>query len=265
MFANEALFAREWLDEDLKKLPAGSEVLEVGAGLMLMSAILVNEGFRVTALEPVGQGFSEFHQLQNAIYPYLVESKIAPLVIQLPIEQLDVKHKFDFSFSVNVMEHIDDVEKGIQNVVGSLKKGAYYRFTCANYHFPYETHFNIPTLFNKKVTEIVMRRFIFNSHRCKDPIGTWSSLNWITVTGVKRICKKHLFSVFFDRHILKSTFERTIKDKQFSSRRSSWVAHLIKVLVALRLHKLTIYLPAEIYPLMDCKVSNSTTHLSELA
>ena len=263
MFANEALFAREWLDEDLESLPIGSEVLEVGAGLMIMSAILVNEGFRVYALEPVGQGISEFRQLQNAIFPYLLERKIAPEVIALPVEQLQLKNKFDFGFSVNVMEHIDDVEKGIKNVVDSLKAGANYRFTCANYHFPYETHFNIPTLFSKTLTEIVMSRFIFASKRCKDPIGTWRSLNWITVTGVKRICKKHLFGVVFDRDILKSTFERAIKDKQFSSRRSLWVTNFIKFLVALRLHTLTIFLPAEIYPLMDCKVTNSTSMLSK--
>jgi SAM-dependent methyltransferase len=256
MFANEALFAREWLDQDLASLPNGSEVLEVGAGLMIMSAILVNEGFRVYALEPVGQGFSEFRQLQNAIVPYLVERKVAPEVIALPIEQLEIKNKFDFGFSVNVMEHIDDVEIGITNIVRALKTNGCYRFICPNYHFPYEPHFNIPTFFSKKLTEFFLGNYIFKNNRCNDPIGTWKSLNWITVRKVNKYCKKINAITFFNKSILVAAFERSITDKIFRKRRSQLINLIISFMVYFRLHFFTTYLPAHLLPLMDCKVMN---------
>ncbi len=258
IFADEALFARSWLDEDLKTLAKGSSILEVGAGLMIMSAILVKEGWRVFALEPVGQGFSMFEKLQAIIHPYLVSKGIAPEVISLPIETFKREKAFDYAFSVNVMEHIDDVKLGINNVVSALKFESAYRFTCANYHFPYETHFNIPTLFTKSLTERLLGRIIFNSKRCKDPVGTWRSLNWITVTQVKKICKKLPVTLDFNKNILKSTLERAVADKQFSARRSNVVIYLIRIIVFLRLHKVTNLFPVELFPLLDCKITRVT-------
>lgn len=258
IFSDEALFARKWLDEDLHRLAKGSAILEVGAGLMILSAILVKEGWKVCALEPVGQGFSMFEKLQAVIYPYLISKSIAPEVVSLPIESFRKEHAFDFAFSVNVMEHIDDVELGIANVVNALKFKSAYRFTCANYHFPYETHFNIPTLFTKSLTEKVLGKIIFNSKRCKDPVGTWRSLNWITVTQIKKICKQLPVTVSFNKNILKSTLERAVTDKQFSARRSKVVIRLIHFLTFLKLHKATSIFPVELYPLLDCKIIKSS-------
>jgi len=57
VFAQEARAARAWLAPSLQRLAPRAEVLEVGAGLMLLSCQLAKEGFAVTALEPIGQGF----------------------------------------------------------------------------------------------------------------------------------------------------------------------------------------------------------------
>ena len=66
-FSGEAKFGRRFIEENLKKLPIGAEILEVGAGSMLLSCQLQREGFRVTALEPLSEGFDHFKQLQDLV------------------------------------------------------------------------------------------------------------------------------------------------------------------------------------------------------
>ena len=76
-FANEAIVAREWLSPSLDKLPKESKVLEVGAGLMLLSCQLKREGFRATALEPIGSGFSIFLELQNHVRLVATQKRVS--------------------------------------------------------------------------------------------------------------------------------------------------------------------------------------------
>lgn len=255
VFANEALFARSWLDDDLKNLAKGSSILEIGAGLMIMSAILVKEGWKVFALEPVGQGFSMFEKLQAVIHPYLVKKGIAPEVISLPIESFKDEQAFDYAFSVNVMEHVNDVEQAIKNVALSMKANCSYHFICPNYSFPYEPHFNIPTLFSKKLTGMIFGKFIFNSKRCLDPLGTWNSLNWITVSKIKYISRKLKVDSSFNRNVLKLILERNLVDISFSKRRSNMVNMIVRLVVQSKLHNLTCYMPLSTLPLLDCRIT----------
>src|SRR3546814_4374082 len=85
------------------------------------------------------------------------------------------------------MEHVNDVEQVIINVFNSLKENAYYDFTCPNYLFPYAPHFNIPTLFSKRLTEKVFRKHIYNNNKIPDHKDTWESLNWFSVTQISKI------------------------------------------------------------------------------
>ena len=50
IYSIEAKYGRLYIDADLSKLSPGSEVLEVGAGCMLLSCQLKREGYDVTAL-----------------------------------------------------------------------------------------------------------------------------------------------------------------------------------------------------------------------
>ena len=60
VFAREALFARHWLAPQLASLAPGAAVLEVGAGLMLVSCQLQREGYRVAL---AGDGLQALEQL----------------------------------------------------------------------------------------------------------------------------------------------------------------------------------------------------------
>lgn len=255
VFAEEARFARAWLDPRLQQLPAGAQVLEVGAGLMLLSAQLAREGYRVTALEPVGSGFSVFNELQALVRRHCEDSGIAIGLLPLAVEDLRDQGRYDFAFSINVMEHVGDVEAAIANVTRALKPGACYAFFCPNYRFPYEPHFGIPIVGSKRLTGRLFDRAIRESRRVPDPEGLWRSLNWITVGMIDRICRRlQGLEWRYDRSVLASALERVTRDPEFASRRAPWMRSVARVLVASRAHRLASLVPAALQPAIDCTI-----------
>jgi SAM-dependent methyltransferase len=255
IFAQEARFGREWLTPSLNRLAPGAAILEVGAGLMLLSCQLAKEGFRVAALEPVGEGFSSFSELQKLVLVYAEKRGIAPEVLPIPVEQLDQDSSFDFAYSINVMEHVGNFAVALERVGRAIRPGCEYRFMCANYLFPYEPHFNIPTLFSKSLTEKLFRRRIYANTRVGDAAGVWKSLNWITVPKVVRAVRNLSgVSVSFDRSMLEAVLLRTVGDREFSARRSPFVRSLAKGAVCLGLHRLGKWIPPFLQPVMDCSM-----------
>jgi len=255
IFAQEARVGREWLTPSLNRLAPGAAILEVGAGLMLLSCQLAREGFRVTALEPVGEGFSSFSELQKLILAHAQQRGIAPNVLPIPVEQLEANSKFDFAYSINVMEHVGNFAVALDRVGRAIRPGCEYRFMCANYLFPYEPHFNIPTLFSKSLTEKLFRRRIYANTRVGDAAGVWKSLNWITVPKVVRAVQNLAgVSVSFDRSMLEAVLLRAVGDREFSERRSPWVRRLAKGAVGLGLHRLGRWIPPFLQPVMDCSM-----------
>lgn len=254
-YASEAKFGRMFIDSDLKQLQPGAEVLEVGAGAMLLSCQLVREGFSVTALEPVGEGFSHFTKLRLFVTEQALLTNHAPKLMLLPAEEMNVENTFDFAFSIYVMEHVGDIEMTLRKVNASLKQKAYYRFITPNYSFPYEPHFNIPTFLNKKITEKILGRKIFNDVRFPDPRGVWASLNWISIGKLKKAAQviKGL-EINFNKNVLFNTFQRVLFDEHFSARRSPSIVRFAKIMSSLKIDSLLKFIPVQMSPIIDCVV-----------
>lgn len=253
MFANEARFAIQWLEPSLKDLRPGAEILEVGAGLGLVSCHLAACGFRVCALEPIGDGFSSFGALQGLVLQFAREQGCCPEVLDCRAEVLASEDRFELAFSVNVMEHVDDVGLALTRIARALRPGGTYRFTCPNYSFPYEPHFDIPTLWSKRLTERVFRRRILHSRQIEDQVGMWQSLNWISVRQVRSAVKADpALTVRFDTTMIARTFERVGADPAFAARRSRWLVVFARWLVASRLHRVLAWIPAGLQPVIDC-------------
>ena len=255
-YAAEARFGRQYITADTSLLEQGAHILEIGAGALLLSCQLVREGFQVTALEPTGSGFSHFEQLRALVLERAEALSCVPRILAISAEELNEKHAYEFAFSINVMEHVSNVAGVITKVCESLVCGASYRFTCANYLFPYEPHFNIPTLFSKNITAHFFWKSIINSSGVVDPMGTWLSLNWINVVQVARVAEDISgVCATFNRQILVKTLERMPVDQHFASRRSPFVRFLISVMIRLRLHRIFGYVPASFQPIMDCRLT----------
>ena len=157
---------------------------------------------------------------------------------------------------MNVMEHVGNIPLALKNVTSSLRPGAKYCFTCANYSFPYEPHFNIPTLFSKPLTEKVFRKQIYGNVRVGDPAGVWKSLNWITVSQVAGVIRNTPgFTVSFDRLMLRKVLLRVINDPEFSIRRSPLIRKIVRIWIAFGLNRLTTWVPASLQPAMDCTIT----------
>ena len=168
----EAVFGATILAEDLAVLPRSARVLDVGAGSMLLSCALQLAGVQVTALEPVAPGFSHLDRLRAMVLEVSAGRGVVPHWLPIPAEALTLESTFDYAFSINVMEHVDDVALVIARVVAALRPGGVYRFVCPNYLFPYEPHFDMPTLFSKALTERVFGHRIRTSktggRSCRD-------------------------------------------------------------------------------------------------
>ncbi len=255
-YAGEARFGRAYIEPNLQQLEAGSSILEIGAGSLILSTQLVREGFKVTALEPIGEGFSHFEQLRALVMEEAATNGFATEMLVIPAEALAIQDRFSFAFSINVMEHVEDVGAVINRVCESLNATGSYRFTCPNYLFPYEPHFNIPTLISKSLTERVFRKKIYGNKAVPDPGGVWNSLNWISVPRVINIARScNLNNVSFDKKMLSKMLSRALHDPEFASRRSPLIVILISIVVRLHLHKLSNLIPAVMQPVMDCTLA----------
>ncbi|MCX7144233.1 MAG: hypothetical protein NT123_24995, partial [Proteobacteria bacterium] len=255
-YAGEARFGRSFVEADLSGLPADARVLEIGAGALLLSCQLCREGFDVTALEPIGQGFSHFGQLQEIVKECAEIESCLPHLLVCPAEKLVAPGAFNYVFSINAMEHVADWHVVLLRVMACLKTGAHYRFTCPNYLFPYEPHFNIPTLFSKRLTGLVLGSRIWGNRSMPDPEGTWLSLNWITLPAVSAAVRRMPgIRIGFNKQTLVTTLARAIDDPEFSSRRSGWLMGFLRIVVRLRLHRLAGIIPVAMQPIMDCTLT----------
>ncbi|WP_026604257.1 class I SAM-dependent methyltransferase [Methylomonas sp. 11b] len=259
-YAGEARFGRTYIEPNLQQLTSGAQILEVGAGALILSSQLVREGYRVTALEPTGEGFSHFDRLRSLVVAQAIEDKCMPVLLEIPAESLEIKNRFDFAFSINVMEHVGNVEAVINSVSRSLACGGAYRFACPNYMFPYEAHFNVPTLGSKKLTEKVFLKSIRNRKDLQDPEGLWNSLNWITVPKIRNVVVKNkALKVYFGKKLFYRMLERLASDPIFSARRTPWMRQVLKMVVGSGLHKIAILIPPIVQPVIDCTLVRSET------
>ncbi|NLI82618.1 MAG: class I SAM-dependent methyltransferase [Deltaproteobacteria bacterium] len=255
VYANEARFGASVIEPDLFRLPSGGRVLEIGGGMMLLSCHLQREGYAVTSVEPVGQGFSHFHHLRGIVLDRALRGGFGPALVSIRAEELEFDSEFDYAFSINVMEHVADVAMVLRRALSAVRPGGRYRFLCPNYAFPYEPHFNIPTLISKKWTKRLMGKWIRSSQAVLDPEGTWMSLNWISVPEVRRICIEELgLEPVFDRSILCRFVQRAVHDHEFQSRRGGWIPRVIRGLDRLGATKLCMKVPVVCQPAMDCAI-----------
>lgn len=255
-YIGEARFGALEIAGDLAALRPGAHVLEVGAGTLLLSCALQAAGFRVTALEPVGVGFSHMTHLRGLVLDYAAPLGCAAELRELPAEALDSSAEFDFAFSINVMEHVGDVAQVLRRVWWALRPSAAYRFVCPNSSFPFEPHFGILTAGSKALTWRIFRRRILASRVVVDPEGTWASLNWITVARVRHICRRE-FGVQprFDRDVSFRFVRRALTDPSFQRRHGVLMRRLAAVLDATGLIALAKIVPASAQPAMSCRLA----------
>ena len=193
------------------KIKHDARLLEVGAGYGIASICLAMMGLNVTALEPGGIGFEENSRASKVI-ARMCGVELNHLTTTVEEADFELVEKFDLVFSNNVLEHIDDVQIGLTNLIKAIKPEGIMIHSCANYAFPYEPHFSKP-LFPvfPQLTKYVLPHEIRNH-------GVWKSLNFITAAQVKRNSKKNDVFCAFRKGTMTTSIRRLRSDETFAAR-----------------------------------------------
>lgn len=190
---------------------AGKRVLEIGAGLGIVSLILDRSGVEVVAIEPGLGGFDQNALIGSYLRDWIKSSSFP----YLPIGAADLRPEehglFDVQFSVNVLEHIPDLEAAISGMCSVLKPGGVMRHTCPNYLVPYEPHFGVPLVpLFPRATAL----FLPGARTT----ALWRSLNFVTYGRMKRAIAGHGLGCAFDSGTMYAAFDRLGQDDQFRKR-----------------------------------------------
>lgn len=239
----EANFGFSHISEFLKETEANADILEIGCGSGILLSIC-HESFpekNYVGLEPFGSGFDCLKRLNKAVQEMGIE------ISNKSYEAYRSEKKFDLIFAINVFEHLDDWKHNLEWISNHLKVGGKFITLQPNYSFPYESHFKLPIIFNKKFTHLVFKSYITNFENENECPGLWKSLNFIKKRQVKSfITKCNIDLKLDDLPIIDEMINRLTTDDEFLKRQKiiGYAAKIIKATGLLKLSTLlTNYLP----------------------
>ena len=189
--------------------------------------------------------------LQEHVRKYFNSTKSNLKFHNSTLEEFNPSAKYDYIFSINVLEHIENPMQGLRKTFSLLGKEGVARIITPNYGIPHEPYFHIPIFFSKKFTYLVFRSRI-KTFNCFDPIGLWKSLNWISIGKVKRMLIQEGIHGTFSQGATYLYFERLSREGQILVRKG--VAFKF---VALRLRLPLEFLPLWLFPILDLRLGKS--------
>jgi 2-polyprenyl-3-methyl-5-hydroxy-6-metoxy-1,4-benzoquinol methylase len=200
-------------------------ILEIGAGLCVVSLFLKREGFNIIALEPALAGFDFFTSLQENIIRRYNNCDLS--ILRYPAAKLEEKKigQFDLIFSFNVIEHIPSPFETLSVLLRVLKGNGQMAHSCPNYLIPYEPHFGIPVLAKWPG----LSKFLFNKKLSRQN-ELWNSLNFITYSEVKRFAKQQNLTIHFTKGLLYHALSRIENDPFFRNRQKNIYIKLLLML-----------------------------------
>ena len=231
-----------------------SKILEVGGGIHLLTNYL-KKFYDVTSVEPgsYADGYANNIDVLREQILKFDNSKI----YTTKLENFSTNEKFDFIFSMNVLEHTDDIQKHIHCCTKLLRnKDSILYIECPNYSFPYEPHFreffipNFPKFtFNKIKKKKLIKKFGEQKY-----YNILKSLNF--KCNFNEIIKLESVQILNPIEII---FNRILNDKFFKQRiLSNYRINLIyKIIVKFRLKKLLVRIfPKMFYPYLIMVIKN---------
>jgi len=210
----EAKFGFEYIRSFCEELNPGSAVLEVGCGSGILMAMLSEAGasLRFEGIEPFGDGFQNLTELNS----FLQENGM--VIHNVGFEDYVSDKKYDLIYLVNVFEHLDSWRYFLEFVERYLTDNGVCVVLCPNYNVPYESHFGIPILINKRLTEKAFAKSIAAFEEENDCHGLWNSLNFVKLSEVKKEVGDTRLSLTINDKITEDMIDRIATDDEFRKR-----------------------------------------------
>tara|TARA_Y100000590_G_scaffold443378_1_gene572733 strand:+ start:486 stop:1352 length:867 start_codon:yes stop_codon:yes gene_type:complete len=239
-----------------KHLNKNIKILEVGGGLHFLSNFLNQEGYNIDSLEP-GEFSQHINIMRTNILKISSNSNINIITTDLEkFSDENTNGKYDFIFSINVLEHAKDIKTHIKKCVFLLSSNnGLLSIRCPNYLFPFETHFY-------KFFIPFFPRFTFEKLRKKKLIKTLGEkrylelFNHINFNCDYRKIKKFGFNIKF-LNPLKDIFDRIETDIAFRNRLFSnkLIKIIYKIIMIFKLKQIIIKLfPISFNPYMIMEI-----------
>jgi len=249
LWINEALFGLNQIKGDCKSLEVNSNVLEIGCGsgilLSLCSSFFKEISFE--GIEPFNSGFTKLSKLTKIL------QKEGVNIANVGFEDFNPSKKYDLIYCVNVFEHVDDWKQFILTVTEWLNPKSKLIILCPNYGFPYESHFKIPIIFDKKITGNLFSQYIKSFERQQNSNGLWRSLNFVTKKELLTFVSTLPSLNIVDKpSIIEELIHRFTKDIEFSKRQNFigkialLINHLGLVNILLKFPNILPYMKVEI-------------------
>ncbi|HOM11386.1 MAG TPA: class I SAM-dependent methyltransferase [Spirochaetota bacterium] len=231
----QSLHEAQWAIRFLSQFDCnGKRVLEIGAGAGIVSACLHLCGAQVTMIEPSSGAFSYHEKICASLHKHL---GIQIPCITKPVEEIEPGlPQYDFIFSINVLEHILNLDKAFSVMNYLLKYDGVMFHICPNYTIPYEPHVGVVLVpFFPRATFTLSKRL--RTH----PVS--EQLTFITVSSIKKLAKKNNLTVKFYKDMMYQSFMRLTTDSEFRKRQSGLPATVFKLLQSLGIIHFTKYVP----------------------
>jgi len=220
----------------------------LGGGHLLTS--FLHQDYDITSIEPGGfVGFTD--ELRNKI---LDQHKLK--VHTTTVENFITDTKFDFIFSMNVLEHTDDIKQHVISCMNLLKNEHSLLFIqCPNYTFPFEPHFYkwfIPFFPNFTFATLRKKKLIkeLGNDRYENILN---NLNFdCTFFKIKKLNVPIKFI-----HPLRDIFDRIDQDSVFRERllKNLFVRICYKTIIFLRIKKIiTYFFPISLTPYLIMEI-----------
>ena len=253
-YVDEAFFFFDML-VNRPSVKRATTLLEVGGGIGLLSLLLAATGKRVVCVEPESAGFGGHGEIRQAFlqawkgqYPDV--TYLDGLLEDFP----ELGKDFECAIAIMVVEHVPDYPNLIRNVADHLNSGGEAHFIFTNYAFPYEPHFNIPTVFSKKLTEFFVASHLRGSWKgIENAQDFWDDLSWPTYRQVKRFLKNSILNYAFNRDAFISYTTR-LGSRDFISRKGPLFQLMIPLAGLMRIAARS--LPLAALPIIDVSVSS---------
>tara|TARA_B110000881_G_C18574577_1_gene517722 strand:- start:267 stop:1097 length:831 start_codon:yes stop_codon:yes gene_type:complete len=211
----DVIFGFNEISEILKKNNITS-VLEIGSG----TGILLNElqnnfpNINFKGVDPNVSGFHNYKKIFDKIK--INNNKLE--VVNKSLDNFATDEKYDFIFSINVFEHVKNQFDYIDKTVNLLNESGRNVIICPNYDFPYEPHFVLPIIINKKITHSLFKSVIKKHELKTKEYGLWTELNLTGKKTIEKYLKKNHISYNLDYSIKERILQRVSGDKIFKKR-----------------------------------------------